>query len=117
MPIYTYRCPSCFKDFDVVRKIADMRQFERCNCGDEAFKILVPAHVSDDLAGYESPTTGRWIEGRRAHVEDLKRSGCRVYEKGETEHFLKNAEQRKKDFDRRVDQTVEKAARDIGLIR
>lgn len=41
--------------------------------------------VHDDFEAYQSPITGQWIEGRRAHREDLKRHGCRVYEGRESE--------------------------------
>lgn len=37
-------------------------------------------HIQGDLPGYVSPTTGLWVEGRRARREDLKRSGCRPWE-------------------------------------
>jgi hypothetical protein len=42
-------------------------------------------YVQGDYEGYTSPITGEWIEGRRAHREDLKRHGCRVYEGRESE--------------------------------
>lgn len=29
-----------------------------------------------DTQGYRSPVTGRWIEGRAARREDLRRHGC-----------------------------------------
>lgn len=36
--------------------------------------------VMPDLPGYVSPVTEKWIEGRAARREDLKRTGCRPYE-------------------------------------
>lgn len=44
---------------------------------------IVAPQVAPDLPGYESPVTGKWIEGRAARREDLKRTGCRPYEDGE----------------------------------
>lgn len=41
--------------------------------------------IQADLPGYESPIDGRWVEGRRARREDLRRSGCRPYEGREQE--------------------------------
>lgn len=41
--------------------------------------------VHFDLPGYVSPVTGKWVEGRRARSEDLKRSGSRPYEGREQE--------------------------------
>lgn len=46
--------------------------------------IVAPA-VRGDYAGYECPVTGKWIEGRKAHKENLARHGCRVLEPGETQ--------------------------------
>ena len=43
--------------------------------------------VRGDYAGYNCPVTGKWIEGKRAHEENLKRHGCRVLEPGETDEF------------------------------
>ena len=117
MPLYTYHCDSCDESFEVVRTIADMKQEEPCHCGGVGHKIIVAPLVHCDLAGYESPITGERIEGRKAHIEHLKRNRCRVYEAGETQEFLKKKEERQKDFDRRTDQIVEKAARSMGLIR
>lgn len=37
-------------------------------------------YIMGDIPGYISPTTGLWVEGRRARAEDLKRSGCRPWE-------------------------------------
>jgi len=117
MPIYTYKCPGCQRQFDHFCKIAEMRQQEPCECGRLADKILVPAMAQPDLPGYECPITGEWIDGRRAHKENLKKRGCRVLEPGERQEFIKRQSDRQKDFDKRTEQIVEKAARGMGLIR
>jgi hypothetical protein len=36
--------------------------------------------IQPDLPGYESPIDGRWIEGRKARRDDLRRSNSRPYE-------------------------------------
>ena len=36
--------------------------------------------VFGDLPSYRSPITGKWIDGRTARREDLKRNGCRPWE-------------------------------------
>ena len=41
----------------------------------ERGEITMP-YVVPDTPGYMSPVTGKWIEGRMARREDLKRSGC-----------------------------------------
>lgn len=46
--------------------------------------------VQRDLPAYQSPATGKMIEGRRAHRDDLARSGCRLIEKGEHRSEYRN---------------------------
>ena len=43
-------------------------------------RIISRPAVMADLPGYQSPTTGQWIEGRAARREDLKRSNARPWE-------------------------------------
>ena len=47
--------------------------------------------IVSDYAPYECPVTGKTIEGRRAHEENLKATGCRILERGEKEDNVKNA--------------------------
>lgn len=49
--------------------------------------------VSPDIQGYDCPVTGKWIDGRRDHRENLKRHNCRIKEKGDKEW----AEKRRKE--------------------
>jgi hypothetical protein len=46
----------------------------------EAPARRVVPHVSGDLPAYQSPASGKWVDGRRARREDLKRTGCRPWE-------------------------------------
>jgi hypothetical protein len=69
-------------------------------------EIAAPA-VRGDYAGYSCPRTGRWIEGRRAHEENLKRLGCRVFEAGERQEFDANKKREAAAFDARIENTVE----------
>lgn len=47
-------------------------------------------NISSDYKGYSCPVTGKWVEGRAAHRENLKRTGCRLLEKGESRDAAKN---------------------------
>jgi hypothetical protein len=49
-----------------------------------------------DYSPYDCPVTGKIIEGRHAHEENLKRQGCRLLEPGESRDYLKR---RDEDFD------------------
>jgi len=85
MPIYSYQC-GCGKQKEVVKRVAELDREERCCCGGLMKRVIVWApNVRGDYPGYACPITGRWIEGRKAHQENLERHGCRVLEKGETE--------------------------------
>lgn len=55
------------------------------------------AMIGTDYKGYTCPVTNKWIEGKAAHQENLKRHNCRVLEKGEKEQ---NAKTREREFDR-----------------
>ena len=68
---------------------------------------LCATAVSVDYAGYACPITGTWVEGKRAHQENLKRHGCRVLETGETEEARSRRRQEETALDRGVDETVE----------
>lgn len=65
------------------------------------------AQISEDYKGYTCPITGDWVEGRRAHRENLKKHGCRVFEKGEREHYEKN---HAKEHDLQLDKSAAKLA-------
>jgi hypothetical protein len=41
--------------------------------------------IQPDLPAYQSPITGKWIEGRRARRDDLRRSNARPWEGREQE--------------------------------
>lgn len=70
-------------------------------------QICAPA-VRGDYAGYSCPITGKWIEGRRAHQENLKQHGCRVLEPGETEGTKRARAAADAALDKSVEQTVDK---------
>lgn len=62
--------------------------------------------IGSDYAGYSCPTTGKWIEGRKAHRENLKRQGCRLFEKGERQEYIRNKE-------REIDRNAERVAENM----
>lgn len=106
MPMYEYRCPSGHK-FVLFRRVAEMRREELCECGLQAHKILSAPMVKGDYPGYNCPVTGAWIEGRRAHEENLARHGCRVYEAGETEEFKRRRAAEDTALEAKVEATAE----------
>ena len=83
-PLYEWSCPKCGKREDGFRTVDERHDSPLCH-GARMGIVISLAHVQADLPGYESPTTGKWIEGRAARREDLKRSGARPYEGFEVE--------------------------------
>lgn len=108
MPLYTYRCPACTSRRDVFKPLIHLNREEPCEACQTAMErqLSAPAIVAD-YAGYSCPVSGKWIEGRRAHEENLKRHGCRVLETGETEQVSRNRRAEEAATDRSVDETVE----------
>lgn len=124
MPLYTFLCPSCGNKTTAFRKIVDRDIPEECEtflhdvgpgaiaiCGDDMRRIVEAPAVQADIGGYTSPIDGRWIEGRVARHEDLKRNNCRPWEGMESEK--KAAIARAKDADATFEKGVEKAVYDV----
>jgi putative FmdB family regulatory protein len=84
MPMYSYHCEGCGTSQDIFKAIRDLDLPEPCERCETAMtrRICAPA-VRGDYPPYSCPITGVIIEGRRAHEENLKKHGCRVYEPGE----------------------------------
>lgn len=58
-----------------------------------------------DYEAYECPVTGKMIEGRAAHRENLKRTGCRIFEPGEREAYVKNEGRRREETAEKISNT------------
>lgn len=111
MPTYVYKCqtPGCETTFERFLKLADYKEEQDCpGCAQPGVKQLQAPRVIADYAPYNCPVTGKLIDGRRAHTENLKRTGCRVLETGETEDATRRREQDEKQFDAAIDDTVER---------
>ena len=114
MPLYEYKC-SCGERFERVRPMAESTAPAICPvCAAEAPKILSAPAVRGDYPGYECPKTGRWIEGRKAHEENLRRTGSRLWEPGETEKANRRRAAEEAEFDRQVDETLDRTLLAMG---
>lgn len=108
MPLYDYKCPSCGLGFSRILRLAEYDRPQTCLCGAQAQKQLAAPAVRGDYAGYTCPVSGKWIEGRRAHTENLARTGCRVYEPGETESLKRRKAAEEAKLDREVEETADR---------
>jgi hypothetical protein len=101
MPMYDYQCQHCGNHEVAYRHISGRHEGPMC-CENGMALVILPALVAPDLPGYESPVTGKWIEGRAARREDLKRSGCRPYEEGERQEYLRQKSHSEKVNDKKL---------------
>lgn len=117
MPLYDYECPACSHRWEVVKRIALLDREEPCPfCSTVGRRLISPPLVANDYPPYNCPITGKLISGRREHIENLKRHGCRVYEPGETQEFLKRRQEREKKWDAVLESAVVDSAKRLGII-
>lgn len=107
MPLYDYKCAACGTAFSRMLPLARFDEAQHCKCGAFATKQLSAPAVRGDYAGYSCPMTGQWIEGRRAHEENLRKHGCRVLEPGESESARRHAVAEDVALDRAVEETTD----------
>lgn len=114
MPIYEYRCDEghIYERLLPVDRYLEATYCNRCGCIGQKV-ILHPPRVFGDYEGYESPATGKWIEGRRARERDFAESGCRPYEAGEREEMVKRQEANDRHLDKVVESVVETTLQEI----
>lgn len=107
MPLYTYACDGTGKLFDRFLKLENYKEPQVCKCGSSASKQLAAPYVRGDYEPYECPVSGKMIEGRKAHEENLKRTGCRILEPGEIKDNKRNQAQAEASFEASVEETIE----------
>jgi putative FmdB family regulatory protein len=114
MPIYEYLCAAGHVT-DAYATVERRHEDKACaTCGGKAVKAILHApRVFGDYEGYLSPATGRWIEGRRARVEDLKQSGCRPFEAGEHQHAAARSAANDRQLDAVADDAVERSLNEL----
>ncbi|WP_216661165.1 hypothetical protein [Ralstonia sp. 3N] len=110
MPIYTCQC-ACGRKETIFRHVSKRDENLPTCCQGVMQRIVEAPAVQTDLPGYQSPIDGRWIEGRRARMEDLKRSNCRPWEGMEAEK--KEAERRANEVDHKFERVIEQGVADV----
>ena len=109
MPTYVFKCSVCEAQFERILRLAQYDSPQLCPaCGGPAKRQICAPAVRGDYPPYECPVTGKVIEGRRAHEENLRRHGCRVLEPGEDREATRRAAASEVEFDKTVDDTVER---------
>lgn len=114
MPLYDYKCPEGHV-FEQFQKMGEGAGTVICpSCRGIAEKQLSAPMVRGDYPGYSCPITGTWVEGRRAHEENLARHGCRVLEVGEKEQAERVRKSEEQRFENSLDETVERVLSSAG---
>ena len=108
MPLYEYECRACNHRVTEFRQVDQRHDAPECHGRAMAIVICAPSVVAD-LPGYQSPTTGKWIEGRAARREDLKASNARPWEGFAAEKA--EADKRKREIESKSDAKLETQVR------
>jgi putative FmdB family regulatory protein len=112
VPLYDFICAEGHR-FERLVPLADFEADQFCPCGAPATRVITPPRINRDYPGYSCPVTGRWIEGRKAHRENLKETGCRILEPGERESFIRRKEAENAAFDASIEATVERLVENL----
>lgn len=109
MPVYSYRCKSCGNKEEKYLKIAQSQDIQICSvCSHDLEKLIDAARLNVDYPGYTCPISGKWIEGKKAHKENLAKYGKRVLEKGEMEDAKRFRLAQDREFERKIDEDVDR---------
>lgn len=110
MPNYSYKCPNKH----ITHKFSTIALYQpsvNCpECGELAQRHITQApmgFVQANFAPYDCPITGKIIDGRRAHEENLSRHECRILEPGERENVTRRRQAEDAAFDAAVEKTAE----------
>jgi putative FmdB family regulatory protein len=116
MPVYEYRCARGHITTEL-RHVSERLVSAQCphGCGIAEKVILSAPRVFGDFEGYESPVSGRWIEGRRQRAEDFARTGTRAYEPGDRAVAERNRRDLEAKQDAWVDECVERTAAQLDI--
>lgn len=118
MPVYRFKCPTCSTTQELFRKIDARDDLAPCpKCSFAMNRQLSAPAVLGDYAGYSCPITGAWIEGRRAHEENLRKHGCRVLETGEKDEVVRRRAAEEASLDRAVDATVDEFVETLPTVK
>lgn len=110
MPIYEYRCENCEAKFQAWALMAERTKPQPCvHCQAQGHRVLSATRVFGEYEVYECPVEGKMVEGRVRHRENLKRTGCRLFEPGERQQWLQEREQRQRELDKEVGDTMGRA--------
>jgi putative FmdB family regulatory protein len=122
VPTYDYECTLCQKTGEFFASMSESNAPPNCECGAPSKRVILSApmgYVHFPAAGgqgYVSPTSGKFIDTKRARIDDLKRSGCRPYEgfEQESKEVARNNAYAEKKADDKLHDVVSKAYHELS---
>lgn len=108
MPLYDIRCNRSGQISERFIRLTDFDAPIFCACGSRAARVIATPMFSVDKTDYQCPVTNKRIGSKHEHEENLKQHNCRVLEPGETQLTKKRREAEEAEFDRKIEDTVEK---------
>jgi hypothetical protein len=108
VPVHDYKCATCSRQREVFLKIADLNSTVYCRCGQPMNRKVAAPWVRGDYPAYESPVVpGKIIEGRRAHEEHLRETGCRLLEPGESANYKQSLKKADEELEQKLEATAD----------
>lgn len=107
MPMYDFRCKAGHV-FERFVRLEHFDQPQRCNCEEEASRLISAPMFSVDHTDYSCPVTGQRISSKHQHEENLRQHDCRVLETGEKEANQKFRQEAEAQFDKTIEDSVER---------
>jgi putative FmdB family regulatory protein len=117
MPTYVFKCITCGGTEERFLKLTNYTDPQQCGCGGALERQLTAPVVRGDYPGYECPVTGSWIEGRKAHQENLRRHGCRILEPGETASHKQSLVRGEESLDKALDETADSFIANLPAVK
>lgn len=108
MPLYDIKCSASGQISERFIKLQDFGAPIFCACGAPATRVISTPMFTVDQTDYQCPITDKSIRSKRDHEENLKLHNCRVLEPGETQGTIKRREKEEAEFDKKIENTVEK---------
>lgn len=110
MPLYDFKCEDGHL-FDEFLKLDEYDNPMTCQCGKSAKRQITATMINFDIPNWDryiSPSSGKLITSYKERRQDMKESDCIDYDPGMKANAERIKKQKEKEFDSKIDETVEK---------
>lgn len=113
MPLYSAVCRHGHRQV-FYAKIADRDDLRPCDsCSSPLTRVIDAPYVKPDIAPYQSPVTGEWVNSRAQRKEDLLRSGSLEWDPGLKQDITRRRQELFEQSLAPMEKTIEDTARDL----